>query len=141
MHAGNSKRLRVRNSKAVFAAVLQYSNRKIQENRCLRIKRMSQQLTISICVPKMVWPTYFQKNNLVKVSLLLRTRKFVEEMKQEYRSTARRQRPEVFENDVIPDVSTVALENLFSCHALCVLICKVRYALSARGLCIKMQGE
>ena len=76
-------------SKAVFAAVLQYSHRKIQ-NSCLRIKRTSQQLTISICVPRMVWPIYLQKNNLGEVSLLLRTRKFVEEMKQEYRSTARR---------------------------------------------------
>ena len=87
-------------SKAVFASVLQYSHRKIQ-NSCLRIKRTSQQLTISICVPRMVWPTYLQRNNLGEASLLLRTRKFVEEMKQEYRSTARSQRPEVFDNDNI----------------------------------------
>ena len=87
-------------SKAVFAAVLQYSHRKIQEEHCLRIKRTSQQLlTISICVPRMVWPTY-QKNNLGEVSLPLWTRKFVEEMKQEYCSTARSQRPEVFKNDI-----------------------------------------
>ena len=43
-------------SKAVFAAVLQYSHRKIEEKRCLRVKRMSQQLTISVYIPRMVWP-------------------------------------------------------------------------------------
>ena len=96
--------------KQLSKAVLQYNHRKIQEKRCLRIKRTSQQLTISMCVPKMVWPTYFQKNNLGEVSLLLRTRKFVEEMKQEYRSTAKSQRPDVFGND-ISDVITVTFEN------------------------------
>ena len=87
-------------SKAVFVAVLQYSHWKIQENHCLWMKRTSQQLTISIGVPRMVWLNYLQKKNLGEVSLLLWTRKFVEEMKQEYRSTARSQCPEVFENDI-----------------------------------------
>ena len=163
MHTRNSKdgqaapSQKQLSSKAVIAAVLQYSHRKIQENHCLRT-RTSHQLTISICVPKMVWPTYcwfasdvtaamlvvknkrvslrwemnsilmqilqknffcidhqhgrlvtwlqtknFQKNNLGEVclSLLSRKRKFVEELKQEYRSPATSQRPEVFENDYL----------------------------------------
>ena len=68
-------------SKAVFEAVLQHSHRKIQEKRCFWIKRTSQNLTISICVPRMVWPAYLQKKTLGQVLLLLRTRQFVEEMK------------------------------------------------------------
>ena len=87
-------------SKAVFAVVLQYSYRKIQEKRCLRIKGTSQQLTSSIYGPRMVWPAYLQKKNLGEISLLLRTRNFVEEMKQEYRPIARSQRPEMFENGI-----------------------------------------
>ena len=94
-HAAPGQKLLL--SKAVFAAVLQYSHRKIQEKGCLRIKRTSQQLTISMCIPRMVWPAYLQKKNLGEVSLLLRTTKFVEEMKQEYRKIPRSQRPKVFD--------------------------------------------
>ena len=86
-------------SKAVFEVVFQYSHRKIPEKRCLRIKRTSQQLTISICVPRVVWPAYLQRQNLGEVSLLLRTKKFVEEIL--YRKMPRSQGPsEVFENAI-----------------------------------------
>ena len=69
-------------SKAVFEAVLQYSHRKIQEKPCLRIKRTSQQLTVSICAPRMVWPAYFAEEKSGRgIIARLRTKKFVEEMK------------------------------------------------------------
>ena len=61
-------------SKALFEAVLQYSHWKIQEKHCLWIKRMSQQLTISICVGRpiyrsKIWVSYhccYRQRNLLK---------------------------------------------------------------------------
>ena len=88
-------------SKAVFEAVLQYSHRKIQEKGCFLIKRTSQQLTVLIYVPpENGLVGLFTKKNLGEVSLLLRTRKFVEEMKITPQNTKKQRPSEVFENAI-----------------------------------------
>ena len=89
-------------SKAVFSAVLQHSRRKIQEKRCLRDKENEPAIIdkFNLCTENGLVDLFPELKNLGAVSLLLRTRKFVEEMKQEYRKIPGSQRPEAFENAI-----------------------------------------
>ena len=80
-------------SKAVFVAVLQYSHRKIQDKGLFEDKENEPAINnFILCTENGLAGLFTEEKSRRDIT----ARKFVEEMKQEYRPIARSQRPEMF---------------------------------------------